>query len=216
MTLPFMDPGDVFSNARKQFHMGIGPSAVGQYNRDYEAASRAFVEALARDPGCTKLDATIDESLGRVFLKVSTGYDGKETGAALDKMNALAHFAADVLGDKFRVLDPLPAWLLRALPAWTPALGKKVQLGREWKQRLHATAEDTVRLTREGEAEGHSSVMSQQSRSAGVDDQSKMIAVTMNAGTRSSHASVRTLALTLRRATGGMLAVRLAARSGPE
>ena len=108
MTLPFMDPGDVFSNARKQFHIGIGPTAVGQYDRDYEAASRAFVEALARDPGCTKLDATIDDSLGHIFLKVSTGYHGEQTESVLQQMNNLAHFAADVLGDKYQIFDILP------------------------------------------------------------------------------------------------------------
>ena len=108
MTLPFMDPGETFSNARKQFHLGIGQGAVGQYDGAYEDASRAFVRALAGDLACARLDSTIDESLGRVFLKVSTGYDGKETESALKKMNDLAHFAADVLGDKFRVLDPIP------------------------------------------------------------------------------------------------------------
>ena len=88
--------------------VGIGQGAVAQYDGAYEDASRAFVRALAGDLACTRLDSTIDESLGRVFLKVSTGYDGKETESALKKMNDLAHFAADVLGDKFRVLDPIP------------------------------------------------------------------------------------------------------------
>ena len=61
MTLPFMDPGDVFSNARKQFHMGIGPSSVHQYNTDYEESSRQFVQMLAKDLGCQDLEKNIDE-----------------------------------------------------------------------------------------------------------------------------------------------------------
>ena len=36
MTLPFMDPGETFSNARKQFHLGIGQGAVAQYDGAYE------------------------------------------------------------------------------------------------------------------------------------------------------------------------------------
>ena len=109
MTLPFMDPGEVFSTARKQFWTGIGPSAVSQYDGAYERGSLALVRALATDLPCANLDNTVDESLGRVFLAVSTGYeDGPEEKAALGKMNDLAHFAADVLGDKFRTLDAIP------------------------------------------------------------------------------------------------------------
>ena len=66
------------------------------------------------------------------------------------------------------------------LPSWTPFIGTKLKLGRDWKTRLHDTADATVRLTKEGLAEGNESVMSQQL--ATIDDQSKMIAVTMNAG----------------------------------
>ena len=61
MTLPFMNPGDIFSNARKQFHLGIGPSAVSQYDRDYEQSSRQFIQLLAGDLECTKLNQHIDK-----------------------------------------------------------------------------------------------------------------------------------------------------------
>ena len=109
MTLPFMAPGEVFSTARKQFWTGIGPSAVSQYDGAYERGSLALVRALAADLSCANLDTTVDESLGRVFLAVSTGYeDGPEEKAALTKMNDLAHFAADVLGDKYQIFDILP------------------------------------------------------------------------------------------------------------
>ena len=107
-TLPFMDADDFFYSIRKQFHLGIGPSAVHQYDGDYEAASLQFVQALAQDPECTKLDATIDDSLGHIFLKVSTGYHGEQTESVLQQMNNLAHFAADVLGDKYQIFDILP------------------------------------------------------------------------------------------------------------
>ncbi len=38
MTLPFMNPGDVFSNARKDWSLRSEP--VDKYDRDYEQASR--------------------------------------------------------------------------------------------------------------------------------------------------------------------------------
>ena len=61
MTLPFMDPGQVFSNAREQFHHGIGKTEVGTYNQDYEVASRQFMKTLLGDLQCTKLDKAIDK-----------------------------------------------------------------------------------------------------------------------------------------------------------
>ncbi len=60
MTLPFMNPGYVFSHVRKQFHLGIGPSAVNQYDRDYEQASRKFMQMLSTDLECKNLDKSID------------------------------------------------------------------------------------------------------------------------------------------------------------
>lgn len=47
-------------------------------------------------------------SLGHIFLKVSTGYDGEQTAPVLERMNNLAHFAADVLGDKYKIFDVIP------------------------------------------------------------------------------------------------------------
>ena len=47
-------------------------------------------------------------SLGHIFLKVSTGYEGEETDSVLQRMNDLAHFAADVLGDKYKIFDIIP------------------------------------------------------------------------------------------------------------
>ena len=61
MTLPFMDPGEVFSNARKQFHQGIGQAEVGAYDADYEAASRRFIKTLSGNLECKHLTETIDE-----------------------------------------------------------------------------------------------------------------------------------------------------------
>ena len=95
------------------------------------------------------------------------------------------------------------------LPGWTPFVGPKIQLGREWKTRLHQTADFTVQLAKvrfpslplflslssarvlrggtraqEGQSE---SVMSQELKgNGGLDEHSKMIAVTMNAGPSSS------------------------------
>ena len=46
MTLPFMNPGGIFSNARKQFHLGIGPSAVGQYDSLNSCSGVKHLEAL--------------------------------------------------------------------------------------------------------------------------------------------------------------------------
>ncbi|KAI0696235.1 cytochrome P450 [Cerioporus squamosus] len=179
-TLPFMNTGDVFSNARKQFHLGIGPSAVHQYDRDYEASSLQFVQALAKDPQCTNLDTTIDDSLGHIFLKVSTGYHGEQTEAILQQMNKLAHFAADVLGDKYQIFDILP--FLSWAPTWAPGIGQKLKYGEQWKKQLHSTAETTVKIMQESKEEGRVSVMSNVYSAEDKDDRSSMIAVTMNAG----------------------------------
>ncbi|KAI0369594.1 cytochrome P450 [Pilatotrama ljubarskyi] len=183
MTLPFMDPGEVFSTARKQFHMEVGPSAVHSYDKDYETSSRKLLHTLASDLSCRDLTQVIDDSLGHVFLKVSTGYEAKPSDTILTQMNDLAHFAADILGDKFQKLDILP--FLSLLPTWAPVAGPLLKLGAKWKKQLHATADATVQLSQEGKAAGNESVMSNLSATAGekaLDDRAKMIAVTMNAG----------------------------------
>ncbi|RDX45259.1 cytochrome P450 [Lentinus brumalis] len=180
MTLPFMNTGDVFSNARKQFHLGIGPSAVHQYDRDYEASSLQFLQALAKDPECKNLDTTIDDSLGHIFLKVSTGYHGEQTETILQQMNNLAHFAADVLGDKYQIFDILP--FLSWAPTWAPGVGQKLKYGEQWKKQLHSTAATTVKIMQESKDEGRMSVMSNVYSAEDKDDRSSMIAVTMNAG----------------------------------
>ncbi len=51
---------------------------------------------------------TASSSLGHISLKVSTGYHGEQTETILQQMNNLAHFAADVLGDKYQTFDILP------------------------------------------------------------------------------------------------------------
>ncbi|RPD63543.1 cytochrome P450 [Lentinus tigrinus ALCF2SS1-6] len=180
MTLPFMNTGDIFSNARKQFHLGIGPSAVHQYDRDYEASSLQFVQALAKDLQCKNLDTTIDDSLGHVFLKVSTGYHGEQTETILQQMNKLAHFAADVLGDKYQIFDIIP--FLSWAPTWLPGIGQKVKYGEQWKKQLHETAQTTVSIMQQSKEQGRMSVMSHVYSAEDKDDRSSMIAVTMNAG----------------------------------
>ncbi|KAI0633181.1 cytochrome P450 [Trametes polyzona] len=183
MTLPFMNPGDAFSAARKEYHMEIGPSAVHAYDKDYEQSSRRFLQTLTANLNCADLTKVIDDSIGHVFLKVSTGYEPKPTDTALTRMNDLAHFAADVLGDKFQKLDILP--FLSSLPTWAPVAGPLLKLGAKWKKQLHETADMTVQLAQEGKAAGNDSVMSNLIAASGekaLDDRSKMIAVTMNAG----------------------------------
>ncbi|KAI0673275.1 cytochrome P450 [Trametes maxima] len=184
MTLPFMDPGEVFSTARKQFHLEVGQAAVPAYDAEYERSSARFLHTLAGDLQCENLTKNIDDSLGRVFLKVSTGYEPTPADTVLTRMNDLAHFAADVLGDKFQKLDILPS-VLCSLPTWTPVVGPLLKLGAHWKTELHKTADMTVKLSQEGKAAGNASVMSNLGAAAGekeMDDRSKMIAVTMNAG----------------------------------
>ncbi|KAI8996229.1 cytochrome P450 [Trametes punicea] len=183
MTLPFMDPGEDFSTARKQFHMELGQSAVHAYDTEYEQSSRRFLQTLANDLEGKELTKVIDDSLGHIFLKVSTGYEPKPTDTILAQMNNLAHFAANVLGDKYQQLDIFP-WLC-SLPTWAPVAGPLLKLGAKWKKQLHATADATVQLSQEGKAAGNESVMSNLSAASGgkpMDDRSKMIAVTMNAG----------------------------------
>lgn len=181
MTLPFMDPGQVFSNARKQFHHGIGKTEVGTYDHDYETTSRGFMRTLLGDLQCTKLDKAIDNSLGHIFLKVSTGYDGEQTESVLQRMNDLAHFAADVLGDKYKIFDIIP--FLSSVPTFVPIIGPKLKLGEQWKKNLHSIAQSTVSLTQESQAVSvMANVYSAEGAATEGDEQSKMIAVTMNAG----------------------------------
>ncbi|KAI0325964.1 cytochrome P450 [Cubamyces sp. BRFM 1775] len=183
MTLPFMDPGEDFSTARKEFHTEIGQAGVPAYNAEYEASSRRFLQTLAADLECKDLTKVIDDSIGRAFLKVSTGYEPTPSDTILAQMNNLAHFAADVLGDKFQKLDVLP--FLCSLPTWAPVAGPLLKLGAKWKTQLHTTADATVQLAQAGKAAGNDSVMFNLGAAAGekaMDDRTKMVAVTMNAG----------------------------------
>ena len=61
MTLPFMDPGEDFSTARKQFHTEIGQAGVPAYNDEYEASSRRFLQTLAAELEGKDLTKVIDE-----------------------------------------------------------------------------------------------------------------------------------------------------------
>ena len=63
---------------------------------------------FARPRGYGSLNEPERSSLGHIFLKVSTGYEGSETDSVLQRMNDLAHFAADVLGDKYKIFDIIP------------------------------------------------------------------------------------------------------------
>ena len=153
-------------------------------------------------------------------MKVSTGYEPTPSDTILTQMNNLAHFAADVLGDKFQKLDVLPfrtspsspfphphhcsltsnfpPTTVCSLPTWAPVAGPLLKLGAKWKTQLHATADATVQLAQAGKAAGNDSVMFNLGAAAGektMDDRTKMVAVTMNAG--------------------GMLAVRLSSLCSP-
>lgn len=61
MTLPFMNPGEDFSNARKEFHNEVGQMVVGAYNKDYETSSRRFVQTLSQNLHTADLTKIIDE-----------------------------------------------------------------------------------------------------------------------------------------------------------
>ena len=64
-----------------------------------------------------------------------------------------------------------------------PIIGPKLKLGEQWKKNLHSIAQDTVSLTQESQTVSvMSNVYTAQGAEATGDEQSKMIAVTMNAG----------------------------------
>ena len=104
-----------------------------------------------------------DSSIGRAFLKVSTGYEPTPSDTILTQMNNLAHFAADVLGDKYQIFDILPIcacaldvpvlaltpFAVTWAPTWLPGIGQKVKYGEQWKKQLHATAQTTVTIMQE-------------------------------------------------------------------
>ena len=94
-----------------------------------------------------------------------------------------------------------------------PIIGPKLKLGEQWKKNLHSIAQSTVSLTQESQAV---SVMSNVYLAKGAatervaaegDEQSKMIAVTMNAGESRSCSGAGVTPLTWIDTTGGMLAV---------
>ena len=106
---------------------------------------------------------------------------------------------------------------MASVPKSVPIIGPKIKLGEQWKKNLHSIAASTVRLTQESQQQGTESVMSKvytaQGAAADGDEQSKMIAVTMNAGLchydrlrLSSSALTSVISIIL---PGGMLAVRL-------
>ena len=65
-----------------------------------------------------------------------------------------------------------------------PIIGPKPKLFEQWKKNLHSIAQDTVSLTQESQTVSvMSNVYTAQGAEATGDEQSKMIAVTMNAGT---------------------------------
>ncbi|KAL1943430.1 hypothetical protein VTO73DRAFT_4505 [Trametes versicolor] len=180
-TAPFMPQGPDYEYVRKMFHDEIGQQVVGKYNKDYETSSRRFMQTLMQNLHSPDLTQVIDDSIGHVFLKVSTGYEPKPTDTILTQLNDLAHFAADVLADKFQVFDLLPP--LRWLPTWTPVIGPMLELGAKWKKQLNATADETVKLAQEGKDAGNDSVMYDITLGkTSLDMRTKMIGATMNAG----------------------------------
>ncbi|KAI0935585.1 hypothetical protein AcV5_003970 [Taiwanofungus camphoratus] len=186
-TLPFMDPGPLFQNARRHFHRELSARALSQYYPDLERASKLLVQNLASDLKCERVEEHIDRSLGVLFMKVSSGYAIKDDDAViLASIRQLAKFASEILGGTYVLLDRIP--LLCSLPRWTPGQ-RFVELADVWKKRLTQITETTVRLVKEDLVSGTPSTSfmgnvyaSMSEGTALEEEQFKYIAVTMAAG----------------------------------
>ncbi|OBZ74966.1 O-methylsterigmatocystin oxidoreductase [Grifola frondosa] len=183
-TLPFMDPCPAFNSAREQFHAELGPHPMTKYHPDLESASQRFVQWLASNLSCQKLEEGIDRSLGQLFLRVATGYRAHDDDPILSRINGVANFAAHILGGTYDKLDQLP--FLKHLPRWAPGAGP-LRLAAKWKKQLAQTADDTVKLAQDSLKDDSSNtsfmgdVLNAKPEEAN-DEQFKMVAVSITAG----------------------------------
>ncbi|PCH33073.1 cytochrome P450 [Wolfiporia cocos MD-104 SS10] len=186
-TLPFMDPGPLFQNARKLFRQELGPRALTQYYHDIERTARSYAQTFVSDPNCECLEHNIDRSMGVLFMKVASGYvvNDDDDDRVLAPVKQLADFAADVLGGMYSIIDRIP--LLSALPLWAPGT-ELLRLAESWRKRLHQIADANAERVREELTSGSPSTsfmgnLYSNSEEFNFDEeQFEFIAVTMTAG----------------------------------
>ncbi|OBZ74682.1 hypothetical protein A0H81_05653 [Grifola frondosa] len=110
-TIPFMDTGSLFNQARKQFNLDIGSRPLSKYYGDLEDASLRLIEDLATDLRCERLEEHIDRTHGLLFLKIAVGYNGLRHGddPVSSRIRQLATFAAKTLVEHIRVWTAFPS-----------------------------------------------------------------------------------------------------------
>ncbi|KAH9911659.1 cytochrome P450 [Fomitopsis serialis] len=146
-TLPFMDPGPTFTHARKMFRQELSPRSLTAYHGEVERASRQLAKAFAANANIPGFEKHIDQTLGRLFMRVSSGYVVKgDDDEVLRPIQQLASFAAGILGGTYSIIDRLP--FLCYLPHWAPG-SSLLRLADHWRGRLWEIANGTAELVRE-------------------------------------------------------------------
>lgn len=129
-SLPLLQYGDRFREARKQFHRVIGTrTAIEAYHGIKSVEIHKFLKRVLTDP--ERLVAHIRMTIGAIILRISHGYEVKE---ANDHLVNLAERAVDVFSQATApgafLVDSVP--ILKYVPEWVPGAGFK-RKAREWK-----------------------------------------------------------------------------------
>ncbi|KAL4061719.1 cytochrome P450, partial [Scleroderma yunnanense] len=129
-SLPLLSYGDRFREIRKHFHRVIGTrTAIEEYYGIKAVEIHKFLRRILIDP--ERLDTHIRVTVGAIILRISHGYQVKETN---DYFINLAEQAVDIFGKATApgafLVDSIP--ILKYVPEWFPGTGFK-RKAREWK-----------------------------------------------------------------------------------
>ncbi|EGO01616.1 hypothetical protein SERLA73DRAFT_166166 [Serpula lacrymans var. lacrymans S7.3] len=138
-TLVLLPYGDRFREYRKNFHRVIGTRAnLEKYHQVEEVETHRFLQRVLAKP--SDLSAQVRKTAGSIILRISHGYEVKETEDPFVQLadRAVAQFSASTATGAFMV-DVMPA--LKHVPDWFPGAGFKVK-AKEWS----ATLEEMVAM----------------------------------------------------------------------
>ncbi|KAH6915204.1 cytochrome P450 [Coprinopsis sp. MPI-PUGE-AT-0042] len=150
-TLALLPYGDRFRRYRKLFHQLIGSSyAMSRFWPIEEDEMRRFLRRVIARPD--NLSSHIRRSIGTIVLKITYGYDVKETR---DPLVELAERATEqfsiATAPGGHLVDVMPA--LRHLPVWFPGAGF-LQRAEDWSKTLRQMVEQPFAFVRQQMAAG--------------------------------------------------------------
>ncbi|KAG1855195.1 cytochrome P450 [Suillus subalutaceus] len=131
--LAFLPPGDRFRRQRKNLHRVIGSrAAVDVYSEIEEVETRRFLKRVLANP--EKLQEHVRHTAGAITLRISHGYEVKETNDPFVNLaDRVVANASQATAPGAFMVDILP--FLAKVPAWFPGAGFK-HLAREWRETL--------------------------------------------------------------------------------